>query len=85
MLNVRSCLGQYQRLFFGPAVLGHLSLSFRVCNVASETEEALAMWLALWLRCIVGGNQRDCKLGPFVSKMLSYRNRGQGEWGCVTN
>ena len=58
-----------------------MPLSLRVCNVATETEEALAMWLALWLRCIIGGHQRVCKLGPFVPKMLPYRDRAEGEWG----
>jgi len=56
-----------------------MPLSIRLCNVATETEAALAMRLALWLCCFFG-HQRDCKLGKVVPKMLPYRDRAEGEW-----
>ena len=59
-------------------------LSVSVGNGATETEEALTMRLALWLRCVFGGHQRDCKLGPFVQEVLSYRDHCGG-WGCITH
>ena len=75
-----TCLAQDERLCRKREGRGEVPLSFSRGNGANEAEEAHALRLAIWFRFVSRGHQRVCRLGPFVPKMLPYRDRAEGEW-----